>query len=870
MDFGDVLAQSRALAARQQLELSAGSSVGYNNTRNTTSVHGFSPSSRTHGDQIPRLERDLSQIDAESRRIFHSHPYVNDSHQYPSTGDTLLAEYGFETNRLERSLQSIALLDTYEPLIPFSDADLDAFTRQQNELSILAAVDIARTQSSSLSLQFNLKSFHNTWNSIKRELVTDTAFVPLPKTTASSQQSSVQNYTQVLPSSTTTNGSYASAIHTILFDSTHETTAAKLLEYSSVQQNRSNSAQLLFFALRYICSGSTDGTNFRSDSTDLHVNSIRCLERLFLDGKLRPAIESQPIAARRGGYPGIISDVRAYLNLHGMRALYSSESSFTFEGFPLWPQIYLCIRCGDWSAAESIVSNAQSIFESNGLQFASFFTAFIRSGSTRRLPMNSLKQLIHEYKSTAYQSNDVMRRACYILLARVDLSGLFVLYDSDFELLFNSIEDYLWLQLSIAPNSTEDVERMNTELCGISEDVKCAKGLKGIQEEVQTFGAVHFDRNGENPLFYGFVLVLCGLFENAVKYMLMENAHQKYSKDAIHAAFCMFWYGLIDNELYADVLWRYIRPMLTNQSGDSVATAAMYAMTLLGGDEKGKYCGELLKRIVLQSGCIDMLLGNGKSRKKGLLNDLIGAFVECGNAGVVRSAVNEHWIKDIVLDAARDAEEYGDIAVATQLYDRLELIEPVLILLGRQLSANLMSRGVKSREDAWKSARDFELRLRNDANFDRSISSYGPVIRSFRLLLQLYDWLELVWIPEKSEAAWTCLKSMNWLPLSSDLVLIRAAELRSGSNEYTDAVIDCVPEILLAAMELIVSRHTELRRAQARAELSAYRNATAAELAADRAELITAAQSLINFSGMLQFPYADVSARLIRLQVMLS
>lgn len=43
----------------------------------------------------------------------------------------LLAEYGFETDKLERSLQSVALLDRLEPYESFDETNIDAFVRHE-------------------------------------------------------------------------------------------------------------------------------------------------------------------------------------------------------------------------------------------------------------------------------------------------------------------------------------------------------------------------------------------------------------------------------------------------------------------------------------------------------------------------------------------------------------------------------------------------------------------------------------------------------------------------------------------------------------------------------------------------------------------
>ena len=141
-------------------------------------------------------------------------------------------------------------------------------------------------------------------------------------------------------------------------------------------------------------------------------------------------------------------------------------------------------------------------------------------------------------------------------------------------------------------------------------------------------------------------------------------------------------------------------------------------------------------------------------------------------------------------------------------------------------------------------------------------------MRSFKTLLSLYEFVDLFYAG-KLEAAWAFFKKLSFLPVSSEQVLIKATELRPGTHEYEDAVIEKVPEILLLAMELLVELHGRARRAESLADVRGDR-VMVKDARSERMEYSQAAQFLVNLSGMLQFPFAELSSKLIRLQVMMT
>ncbi len=660
-----------------------------------------------------------------------------------------------------------------------------------------------------------------------------------------------------------------------------DNTLLSLLAPRGDARNATRSVQNLhavFTALRYI-TGEADasvplregvyaGLHLPHDRRRACLGALRFLCLQFREEKMRYEVQMRPLEANRGGIPGILGDVRAYLNLAFGRGIPDQLAAGPMlQGQPLWPQVYYCLRAGDTVAAHSVLKEAvRSGSANNSVQLMEeCLAAFVASGERRQLPGDLLMRLVQDYGLHARRGLDPYHRVCCVVIARLDPAAgdKMTLIDQDYSLLFVSIEDYLWLRLSIA--------RIDGDSSPPGALSTYALPLRAVQDEMREFGPAHFDPRGDAPVFYALVLLLTGQFCEAIKYL--DSGVNAFA-EAVHIAFVLYYYGMVregnedvpehgesaldDSCLrvnYADLLWRYV----SRFSSADPTSAVVYLFTIRDADMRN----DLLKKLLLDTKELKLLVGavplsepDPANRQPSVLEEM---WPLSGRDNVSRSA----WV-GVVEDAAIAAEGSGDAATAMALYDVCVAYGKVVKLLIDRLAAELTARDSPVRERVLADARAYQLKL-DKRGVGGAISSSRDALLdrclpSFQALLQLADFFDRVWARDH-ESAWRLLQSTGILPMHESQLVGKTQELRpGGSGIWVDKLCERIPEILLAAMECIAALYAAQQRG----------NTDPAARAHSSAELRAAARILVNFSGMMPQPSADVSARLVRLEVLMT
>ena len=657
--------------------------------------------------------------------------------------------------------------------------------------------------------------------------------------------------------------------------------------------------------------------------------AIRWLSEQFRWHRLRPAIEREPEIAALGGEPGVLAEVRAYLRVMEAATAVSTSARGWLSQNP-WAEMYYCLRCGDLEAAlraaEDWLSPSGGNYASDELDnFSTYLRAFVQSARRRSrallqepgsvddaeatavpmpgvcgaLPEVMLAQLVQEYALIAHvphlarripdwrhhrspygREDDtsaahpaVFRRACYLLMARLNCTAAegMELPESDYAILFASIEDYLWMRLWTCRLEVEEMEsaawRADEPLPPPLQRLQLR--LIDVQEEIVRYGAAHFDPSGTRPLFYALVLLLTGHFEAALAHLAQPRAALPSAGghdpliDAVHVAWVLDYYGAIrecpsedtDGDGgasfdYAETLWRYLqRPRggTTLAKADPV-TAAAYLMTVRDAPRRAA----ALRRLVLDTGEYALLLGSltadGRSRRAGAV-ERYGAV-----AYTMRTTDAEQEWAGIAHSCAAACESAGDEGNALMLYDLAGDTEQVLALLLRALCQRKLS--VRAWETSAAAGRtddgrhttvadttaDYYARYERNGTLDAlrspvagtadgasGISRAQRLVRSVDMALQLARLFEMVYdarAPQPSaegvsdtrsggdrfEAALALLQQVHLLPLQREQLESKAEAVRHGGL-YDDALLERLPDILLTAMRVLThlaeaTRHT--------------------------------------------------------------
>ncbi|KAI0557869.1 Nucleoporin interacting component Nup93/Nic96 [Gracilaria domingensis] len=834
VDFSDLLEKSRALRSKQESQLP------------------------TFTDNIPRLERLLPQISTESRRLARS--------ESNEAGVRLLAEYGFENDKIERTLQSIALRDAFEPIQAVADTDLEAYLNQAHEYAIVTAIEDAIQKVTQRSMRAASASVDASWEASKRDLVSlpslryrrpakrlsnstataSHAFASPFRQPRSRRESSYHEQQPVTPiyeaivrravNGRTTPGASV-AIATELDDALvanlaprGEPTAAP----RSVQH-----LHAVFTSLRYLTGeyretpreGAFEEMRVSEAHRTLYEGSYRYLCLQFCEDKMRREIASRPVEAKRGGIPGIKADVRAYLNLVFDRGIPEQfASGVMYDGMPIWAQLYYCLRAGHVETAREIATDVIDKGCSDGsvMLFESCLQAVCVSGERRMLPKSLLEALLQDYGLVAKRGEDPYHRACYVVIARLSpmLGDGMALPDGDFELLFYSIEDYLWLLLSVV--RLESDEKLPDSL------IAYQMTTEWIQNDIRSFGPQHFDPRGDAPAFYALVLILTGQFAEAISYL---DRGARAIAEAMHIAFTLYYYGIIQNEErenddmkdvvndgnkrnglqkieYSNLLWRYV----SNFAKTDATTASVYIFTIREAGVRNR----LLKRLLLETKEFELLLGNSPSQFANRFNQRRGVFQELWAFGGRESVMDTGWLH-VAEAAAEEAERIGDRKTALTLYERVGAYGKVIAIHIDRLAPVLTSQGSSSRKQVFEEAVEYEAKMRGkkssmvDGGRDRSLDILLP---SFETLLVLGQFFDHLW-SKQYEQARLLLDRTELVPHDEGELVTKTQELRVGGGVWADSLCERAGEILLAAMETLTALHMQSRRGGGSSALSA-------------------------------------------------
>jgi hypothetical protein len=462
------------------------------------------------------------------------------------------------------------------------------------------------------------------------------------------------------------------------------------------------------------------------------------------------------------------------------------------------------------------------------------------------VPDHLLAQLVHDYGMSICRGVDNYQRVCFVVVSRLDPAAgdKMALQDDDYALLFFSIEDYLWLRLSTARLEGDPAPPGALSAYGLS--------IAAIQKEIEKFGPAHFDERGDSPVFYSLLLLLCGQFAAAIEYL---EIGARAITEAVHIAFILYYYGMVrDNRNltsgsiandetavedrclvldYGELLWRFV----TQFASDDPATAAVYLFTLRDSAARNRY----LERLILETGQFHVLLGDSPatvpSRARGVIEELWPLGVQ--NLAPME---DQDWLS-VVSSAASVADRKGDRTTAAALHDITGATDKVFEILMDRLSAELTSRGSPARAHAVAEVRSYLERLSSRHETGQPTGN----LRSLRAIVHLAEFFDLLWNGE-FERAWAIVRGIGLLPDSNEAIPGKVREVSLAGGTWTAAVCDRIPDVVVAAMECLAGLQARGRQQPTR----------------------DAAQTLVNFAGLLPNSTSDMSARLIRLMVLMS
>ena len=414
--------------------------------------------------------------------------------------------------------------------------------------------------------------------------------------------------------------------------------------------------------------------------------SARFLEKQFFE-KVEASVAKAPREANLGGIPSVLSKVKAYVRLKAARKDLGPDSSelLMVGDDYVWPLIYYLLRSGHVKEAAEYVSANGPAFRNIDRNFTSYITNYANS-SDRTLGRDLQNRIISEYNQRSRvapeNSVDPYKMACYKIIGRCDIQHR-TLDGVNMEM-----EDYMWLQFAMA-REVQQSQAMANEVCTLTD----------IQKTIKEIGSRYFTKSKDTDYAtYFFLLILGGLYEESVEYML----HYSHT-DAVHVAIALDFYGLlrVSNPNGAEdflsqnskglpqldfgrMVGYYTRDF---RAANVVAAVDYLCLICLNQDLPGEaglrqvaLCHEALREIVLESREFALLLGD--LTKDG---ERISGAIEVRRKLIALDGTND-FMRIITTHAASVADDNGRTTDAVLLYHLAEEYDNVVVILTRALS----------------------------------------------------------------------------------------------------------------------------------------------------------------------------------------
>ncbi|KAJ2401606.1 nuclear pore complex subunit [Coemansia sp. RSA 2559] len=614
--------------------------------------------------EIPTVQRGIDLLESESRKLVARS--IRDGRPLDPRGQALLSSAGVDTDRLAANSASAALLSAFEMLQPTYDANVASFLSQQQEQSIINAIEESELTTLD-DFDRNMAAHMNqVWEDTQRRLFEElgqfqgaadatAAFVSsggaygLPAPTmrvAATTHPRVERYAQVVRD--LNDARVPAAVRSVapqfnLLAGLEKATSASSLELKSKQI-----AQTWRLLAHY--SGGADS---------VVAGACAYLEETFVEHVDR-IVAQYPQDANVGGIPSVHRKIQGYLRVLFGRLGRVPAFLEVFNDDAIWAHMYTLYRCGYKQDLLRYALEMEDIITDSDPGFVAYLKAFV-DGSLGRASAGSD---IHVAPSSL---EDPYKAALYKVIGRGNVPK-----KATAEAI-QTTEDYMWASL---------VQIRDANALAAAGHPRST--LDALQVLMVKYGPTHFDPSGNSPLLYLRVLLLCGLFENAVEYLLQID---RFQIEAVHMAVLLAYFGLIQapSAVYSRTVVQYARALADDGSDES---AVHYLLLLtLPSAESHDECVRAIVRVLYERRDYARFLGDIQAdgtRRRGFLEHYLPLL------GI---STPEQFAQTVVRKLADRSRDEGRLADAVLLYNLGERYNTVLNVLCRQLGEALYQSG---------------------------------------------------------------------------------------------------------------------------------------------------------------------------------
>ncbi|KAJ5080458.1 nuclear pore complex protein nup93 [Anaeramoeba ignava] len=492
---------------------------------------------------------------------------------------------------------------------------------------------------------------------------------------------------------------------------------------------------------------------------------------------------------------------------------WDSSLSDIIDDFPLWPQIYLCLRTGNYSSINRIINSlSQTTKEIEKIG------QLLTNISNEHKNQNSLPK----YKNLS-KSNDPYKQAIYNILCGTEVYKISIL---------NNIEDWIWYKLFILHQQ---------EKSG-----RARISLSQIQETIQELGESHFINEGGSPFKYFRILILTLQFEYAIAYLYSKF---QYETEAIHFAIALNYYNLILTKSEKKSTQKHTLSTPGNLTFSKKFGSAKKFMSFITPNKnktpKSQFSQSKSIEIIDENVLLKMdsmiyyyiqkfpsenlkqalnyliLIQDPNLRQRGLneilqqvanMEQIFGSFsfseqnLESSfqefdfKSNILHDMflINEESIMKIMENCAFNLENQGKIIESIILFHRARNYHRVVEMLIKYLSLELSGKKPEKLDSIFLFARIIDSYYNIQNPKDKKFQIDEKMKKSFKLLLNLVDFFEFYFNGEYGKAL-QLLEDLQFIPTHLNQLTYLLQEITG----YHESIFSCLPEVLLTLMTII-------------------------------------------------------------------
>ncbi|KAJ1904789.1 nuclear pore complex subunit, partial [Coemansia sp. IMI 209127] len=331
--------------------------------------------------EIPTVQRGIDLLESESRKLVARS--IRDGRPLDPRGQALLSSAGVDTDRLAENTASAALLSAFEMLQPTYDANVASFLSQQQEQSIINAIEESELTTLD-DFDRNMAAHMNqVWEDTQRRLFEElgqfqgsadatAAFVssggahalsaPTMRVTATTHPR-VERYAQVVRD--LNDARVPAAVRSVAPQFNLLAGLEKATSESSLELKSKQIAQIWRLLAHY--SGGTDS---------IVAGACAYLEETFIEHVDR-IVTQYPHDANVGGIPSVHRKVQGYLRVLFGRLGRVPAFLEVFNDDAIWAHMYTLYRCGYKQDLLRYALEMEDIITDSDPGFVAYLKAFV-------------------------------------------------------------------------------------------------------------------------------------------------------------------------------------------------------------------------------------------------------------------------------------------------------------------------------------------------------------------------------------------------------------------------------------------------------------------------------------------------------------